>query len=154
MIGITLAVAANGRVGAAMSPSKSSGTPLAENGPPQRPRQLQTIKPQRRVTARGRQRVRRLRSLRVPLLVLMLLAIAATMVFARSLLIPLVLAAFIALGLNPIVVGLNRLYLPRALGSLLVMIALGAVLAGSVTALSAPATAWLREAPTDRKSVV
>ena len=154
MIGITLADAANGRVGAVMSPSKSSGTPVAESGPPApRPRQLQTIKPQRRVTALGRRRVRRLRSLRVPLLILMLLAIAATMVFARSLLIPLVLAAFIALGLNPIVAGLNRLYLPRALGSLLVMIALGAVLAGSITALSAPATAWLREAPTAMRDV-
>ncbi len=89
-----------------------------------------------------------MRSLRVPLVVLMLLAIAATLVLARSLLIPLVLAVFIALGLNPIVVGLHRLYIPRPLGSLLVMIALAAVLAGSVVALSAPAAAWLKEAPT------
>ena len=130
-----------------MPPTKSSGTPIAEGVPPP-PRQLQTIQPQRRVTALGRRRVRRLRSLRLPLRIIMLLAIAATLVLARSLLIPLVLAAFIALGLNPIVAGLHRLYLPRALGSLLVMIALGAVLAGSVTALSAPAAAWLREAPT------
>ena len=78
----------------------------------------------------------------------MLLAIAATLVLARSLLIPLVLAGFIALGLNPIVAGLHRLYVPRPFGSLLVMIALAAVLAGSVTALSAPAAAWLKEAPT------
>lgn len=78
----------------------------------------------------------------------MLLAIAATLVLAKSLLIPLVLAAFIALGLNPIVAGLHRLYVPRPVGSLLVMILLAAVLAGTAVGVSAPAAKWLREAPT------
>ncbi|HEX5353591.1 MAG TPA: AI-2E family transporter [Rhodanobacteraceae bacterium] len=81
-------------------------------------------------------------------MILMLLAIGTTLVLARSLLIPLVLAAFIALGLNPIVAGLHRIYVPRPLGSLLVMLALAAVLAGSIIALSAPAAAWFKEAPT------
>ncbi|HET7221807.1 MAG TPA: AI-2E family transporter [Rhodanobacteraceae bacterium] len=97
--------------------------------------------------------MRRLRSLRLPLLILMLLAIAVTLVLARSLLIPLVLAAFIALGLNPIVAGLHRVYVPRPLGSLLVMIALAAVLAGSVVGLSAPAAAWFKDAPTAMNEV-
>ncbi|HEX7369580.1 MAG TPA: AI-2E family transporter [Rhodanobacteraceae bacterium] len=108
---------------------------------------MQTIRPRRSLAAVDRRRIRRLRSLRLPLRILMLLSIGATLVLARSLLIPLVLAGFIALGLNPIVAGLHRLYIPRALGSVLVMLALMATVAGSVTALSGPATDWLKEAP-------
>lgn len=108
---------------------------------------MQALRRQRRVTAIDRRRVRRLRSLRLPLRILMLLAIAATLVFARSLVIPLVLAAFIALALNPIVVGLHRLYLPRTLGSVLVMIALGAALTGIAVGVSAPAEKWIHDAP-------
>ncbi len=111
------------------------------------PKPVHTTPGKRRPRALVRRRARRLRSLRVPLLVLMLLAIAATLVLASSLLIPLVLAAFIALGLNPIVAGLSRIYVPRAIGSLLVMLALGAVVAGSVSALSTPAAAWIKQAP-------
>ena len=131
-------------------PSRSSGVPAAAGG---RPGRLQAIRPRRHVTPALRRRVRRLRSLRVPLLVLMLLAVATTLVVARSLFIPLVLAGFIALGLNPIVAGLHRLYVPRPLGSLLVMIALAAALAGSVVGLSAPATAWMKDAPTVMRDV-
>src|SRR5579875_2526035 len=103
------------------------------------PKPVHTTPGKRRPRALVRRRARRLRSLRVPLLVLMLLA--------SSLLLPLVLAAFIALGLNPIVAGLSRIYVPRAIGSLLVMLALGAVVAGSVSALSTPAAAWIKQAP-------
>ncbi|HKU78407.1 MAG TPA: AI-2E family transporter, partial [Rhodanobacteraceae bacterium] len=117
------------------------------------PGRLQAIRPRRQASALGRRRVRRLRSLRVPLLILMLLAIAATLIVARSLFIPLVLAGFIALGLNPIVAGLHRIYVPRAVGSLVVMIALAAALSGSVVALSAPAAAWLKDAPTAMRDV-
>ncbi|HJR12804.1 MAG TPA: AI-2E family transporter [Rhodanobacteraceae bacterium] len=137
-----------------MPPSKLPGNfNAAGERPPAPPGRLQTIRPRRQFTARGRRRVRRLRSLRVPLLILMLLAIATTLMLASSLFIPLVLAGFIALGLNPIVAGLHRLYVPRPLGSLLVMIALGAALAGGVVGLSAPATAWLKDAPTAMRDV-
>jgi len=137
-----------------MPPSRSSGSFHAPGQrPPTRPGRLQTIRPRRHVTPALRRRVRRLRSLRVPLLILMLLAIAVTLVLARSLLIPLVLAAFIALGLNPIVAGLHRVYVPRPLGSLLVMIALAAALVGSVTALSTPAAEWLKDAPAVMRDV-
>jgi predicted PurR-regulated permease PerM len=102
----------------------------------------------RRTSSAERRRARRFRAMRLPLLVLMLLAIAATLVLASPLLIPLLLAAFIALGLNPIVAGLARLHIPRMLGSLLLMLALGAAVAGTVNALSAPAADWIRQAPT------
>ncbi|HEU4858062.1 MAG TPA: AI-2E family transporter, partial [Rhodanobacteraceae bacterium] len=79
----------------------------------------------KRRSSSQRRRDRRLRALRLPLTVLMLLAIATSLILARSLLIPLLLAAFIALGLNPIVAGLARLHVPRMLGSVLLMLALG-----------------------------
>jgi predicted PurR-regulated permease PerM len=133
--------------------SRSSGSIDAVGQRPVPPGRLQTIRPRRHVSALGRRRVRRLRSLRVPLLILMLLAIATTLVVARSLFIPLVLAGFIALGLNPIVAALHRIYVPRAIGSLVVMVALAAALSGSVVALSAPAAAWLKDAPTAMRDV-
>jgi predicted PurR-regulated permease PerM len=136
-----------------MPPSRTPGSIEAAGQRPVPPGRLQTIRPRRHVTPALRRRVRRLRSLRVPLLILMLLAIAATLIVARSLFIPLVLAGFIALGLNPIVAGLNRIYVPRAVGSLVVMIALAAALSGSVVALSAPAAAWLKDAPTAMRDV-
>lgn len=111
-------------------------------------------KPQRRRTRTlERRRIRRLRTLRTPLRVLMLLAIAVALILAKTLLIPLVLAAFIALGLNPVVAGLARLHVPRALGSLILMLALGAVIGAGVTALSTPAAEWLREAPAALREV-
>ncbi|HEX7324389.1 MAG TPA: AI-2E family transporter [Rhodanobacteraceae bacterium] len=103
--------------------------------------------PQKPRMSAGRIRARRIRSLRAPLRLLALLAVAAAVVLAKDLLIPLVLAAFIALALNPIVAGLARIRIPRAIGALLVMLALIGVLGGTVNALSAPASHWLREAP-------
>jgi predicted PurR-regulated permease PerM len=102
----------------------------------------------RRATLSDRKRLRRTRSLRLPLRILMLLAIGATLVLARALVIPLVLAGFIALALNPIVAGLRRIYVPRPVGALLIMIALVAVLAGASIGISAPAAKWVRDAPT------
>ncbi|TAN02950.1 MAG: AI-2E family transporter [Rhodanobacteraceae bacterium] len=102
----------------------------------------------KRPTSSQRRRDRRLRALRVPLLVLMLLAIATALILASPLLIPLLLAAFIALALNPIVAGLARLHVPRMLGSVLLILAVGAGVVASVNALSTPATHWIQQAPT------
>lgn len=111
------------------------------------PALLQSVRPKRLVSAAGRRRVRRWRSLRLPLRILMLLAVATALVLAKTLLIPLVLAAFIALALNPIVAGLHRLRIPRGIGAAVVILALSAIIAGSVIGLSSPATEWLHEAP-------
>ncbi len=102
---------------------------------------------QHRTRSRTRQHVRRLRSIRLSLRILTLLAIAAALILASELLIPLVLAAFIALGLNPIVAALRRLHVPRALGSVLLIVALGAVVVGGISGLSGPAASWLRQTP-------
>lgn len=101
-----------------------------------------------RATSSERRRDRRLRTLRLPLTVLMLLAIAGVLIYASPLLIPLLLAAFIALGLNPIVAGLARVHVPRMLGSVLLMLVLGAGIGAAVNGLSAPAADWIRQAPT------
>src|SRR6185437_14199342 len=55
-----------------------------------------------------------------------------------------VLAAFIALGLNPIVAGLARVHVPRMLGSVLLLLVLGVGIGAAVNALSAPAADWIR----------
>ncbi|WIG56690.1 MAG: hypothetical protein OJF61_002478 [Rhodanobacteraceae bacterium] len=104
-------------------------------------------------TSSQRRRDRRLRALRLPLTVLMLLAIAGALIFASPLLIPLLLAAFIALGLNPIVAGLARAHVPRMLGSILLMLLLGVGVGATVNALSTPATQWIRQAPTVMRDV-
>ncbi|HET6907117.1 MAG TPA: AI-2E family transporter [Rhodanobacteraceae bacterium] len=108
---------------------------------------LRPLSRPRRPGALERRRARRLRALRVPLLILTFLGIATTLVVARSLFVPLVLAAFVGMGLNPIVAGLQRIYVPRVLGALLIMVALIIGLGEAAVLLTAPAAEWIREAP-------
>ncbi|HJU25993.1 MAG TPA: AI-2E family transporter, partial [Rhodanobacteraceae bacterium] len=108
---------------------------------------LKTSRRKRRPGALARRRTRRLRALELPLPVLMFLALATLLVVARTLIIPLVLAAFVGLGLNPVVRLLNRVYLPRALGALLVMIALLAGLGEAAALVTGPAAEWIQEIP-------
>lgn len=108
---------------------------------------LRPLRKPRRPGALERRRARRMRALRLPLLVLMFLAVATTLVVARSLLIPLLLAAFVGMGLNPIIAGLQRVYVPRALGALLVMAVLVAGVAEAVSLFASPAMAWIAQAP-------
>jgi predicted PurR-regulated permease PerM len=108
---------------------------------------LPSLRKPRRPGALARRRARRLRALRLPLLILTFLAIAATLVVARTLFVPLVLAAFVGMGLNPIVAGLRRIYVPRVLGALLIMVGLIVGLSEAAVLLTAPAAEWIREAP-------
>ncbi|MGB8636409.1 MAG: AI-2E family transporter [Rhodanobacteraceae bacterium] len=77
----------------------------------------------------------------------LILAVLYSLALAKSLVVPLVLASFMGLGLNPLVVLASRIRIPRALSALLVMLALGAGVAGSVIALTPPAIEWLQQAP-------
>lgn len=90
---------------------------------------------------------RHLLSMRIVLNSLLILAIMYTVALTHALLIPLVLAAFLSLGLNPIVVAATRIHIPRALAALVIMLALGSGLVAGVTALVPPAAAWLQRAP-------
>ncbi|GAB5450437.1 MAG: AI-2E family transporter [Halioglobus sp.] len=66
---------------------------------------------------------------------------------AASLLVPVVAAMLIALLLNPLVVWLGRLRLPRAVAAPILMIALGVPFAVLGAQLAEPAQRWIERAP-------
>ncbi len=90
-----------------------------------------------------------LRSLQV----LAAIAVLVTCWAARDLLVPLLLAMFLALVANPMVTRLHRWWVPRWLG------ALGVVLGGLASAvllaslLVGPAADWVRQAPTELRQL-
>ncbi len=90
---------------------------------------------------------RHLLGLRVVLNALLVLAVLYTLSLAQTLIIPLVLAAFIGLGLNPLVAAASRWHMPRALSALVLMVGLGAGIGAGVTSLAQPAANWLQHAP-------
>ncbi|MEO8998189.1 MAG: AI-2E family transporter [Rhodanobacter sp.] len=103
-------------------------------------------------TARG---VRRhLRSLRGLLNVLLFLALMYTITLTKALLIPLVLAAFLGLALNPLVAAGARIHLPRWLSASVLMIGLIVGIGSGVSLLAQPAVGWFHGAPQAIKSFV
>ena len=83
----------------------------------------------------------------LPLLLLAALAIGYTLWIAQGVILPVLLAMFLALVGNPVVRALRRLYLPRFVAALLVLAGglAGAGLLGQQ--LLAPAVDWMQEAP-------
>ncbi|MGB5941220.1 MAG: AI-2E family transporter [Rhodanobacter sp.] len=102
--------------------------------------------------ARGMRR--HLRAIRVVLNVLLLLALLYTITLTRALMIPLVLAAFIGLALNPIVAFGARLRLPRWLTASVLMLGLIVGIGSGVGLLAQPAVGWFHGAPAAIKSFV
>ncbi|MBD8881720.1 MULTISPECIES: AI-2E family transporter [Rhodanobacter] len=97
---------------------------------------------------------RHLRAIRVLLNGLLLLALLYTVTLCKALLIPLVLAAFIGLALNPIVAGVARHGLPRWLGASVLMLALIGGIGTGIGLLTPPALEWFHDAPTTIRSFV
>jgi predicted PurR-regulated permease PerM len=96
----------------------------------------------------GVYRVRKhLRAIRMMLNAMLILALLYTATIVRELLIPLVLAAFIGLALNPIVAAGARHRIPRWLGSCVLMVSLIAGLGAGVGLLTQPAVGWFHNAP-------
>ncbi|WP_414648229.1 AI-2E family transporter [Dyella sp.] len=96
----------------------------------------------------GVHRMRRhLRAIRMMLNALLILALLYTATIVRELLIPLVLAAFIGLALNPIVAAGARHRIPRWLGACVLMISLIAGIGSGVGMLTQPAVGWFHNAP-------
>ncbi|HEY4292777.1 AI-2E family transporter [Luteibacter sp.] len=91
---------------------------------------------------------RHLRSIRISLTGIIMLALLYTVAIGKSILVPLVLAGFIGLALNPIVAAAARVRIPRWLAAVTVMILLGTGLVSAVATLSTPALNWFHEAPT------
>jgi len=90
---------------------------------------------------------RQLASLRLTLVWLSLLATVAVMYLAKALVVPVLLALFLALSLNPLVASLTRRWLPRALVAMLVMAAGLAAAALVEVAVAEPAQHWVDRAP-------
>jgi predicted PurR-regulated permease PerM len=93
-------------------------------------------------------------AVRLVLNVLLILALLYTVTITRQLLIPLVLAAFIGLALNPIVATGARYGLPRWLVSSVLMIGLLVGISTGVGLLAQPAIGWFHGAPAALRSFV
>jgi predicted PurR-regulated permease PerM len=78
---------------------------------------------------------------------LFILALFYTFYFARSLLLPIVLALLLSLILSPAVRALKRMYVPEPLGAAMVVAGLSALLVWGLVQLFEPATDWLAKAP-------
>ncbi|PPU92048.1 AI-2E family transporter [Xanthomonas albilineans] len=89
----------------------------------------------------------------VSLVVLATLAVAYTLWAAQQVILPVLLAAFFALIGNPILRLLRRLYLPRFLAALVVLLS-GMALAATLTVqLAGPAAVWVQQAPAQMRHI-
>lgn len=84
---------------------------------------------------------------------LALLGILGFVYVGQAVLLPTVLAVLAYFVLSPVVNGLRRLHVPRWIGSIVVLGAFLAALAGSAVLLSGPATTWARDLPRDLAEV-
>src|SRR5574337_1195842 len=103
-------------------------------------------------SARGTRR--HLRAIRMLLNAMLLLALLYTVTLTRALLIPLVLAAFIGLALNPLVAGGARWHLPRWLTASVLMIGLVMGIGSGIGLLAQPAAGWFHGAPAAIRSFI
>lgn len=95
-----------------------------------------------------------LRAIRMTLTAMLTLALLYTVTLVKALIIPLVLAAFIGLALNPIVARGTRHHIPRWLGASVLMASLIAGIATGIGMLAEPAMGWLHSAPTQIRSFI
>ncbi|SNY54721.1 Predicted PurR-regulated permease PerM [Arsukibacterium tuosuense] len=79
--------------------------------------------------------------------ILAVLAVIYTFYFCRSLLLPIILAAFIALFASPAVRFLARLKFPKPLASLLILTLIVMGVGYGISLLYSPASAWLERLP-------
>ncbi|WP_408953754.1 AI-2E family transporter [Lysobacter sp. Hz 25] len=89
----------------------------------------------------------------LPLYVLAVLAVGYTLWAAQELILPILLAAFFALVGNPILRLLQKLYLPRVIGAVAVIV--GGLAISGVLALQLvePASEWVRQVPREMKQL-
>ena len=90
---------------------------------------------------------RHLRAIRTLLNTVLVLALLYTVVIVKALLIPLLLAAFLGLALNPIVAAGARRRIPRWLTAGALMFFLISGIGMSITLLAQPALGWFHDAP-------
>lgn len=78
---------------------------------------------------------------------LAILAVMYTLYFARSLLMPMVVALFFALLLSPLVEALKRFYVPRTLSAVLILCIIGGPAGLLASQLAEPAQRWATAIP-------
>lgn len=79
--------------------------------------------------------------------VLLILAVLYTLYFAKTLMLPLMIAAILALFCNPLVTALRRQFIPKVIAAILVMVILTSSLALAVSLLAQPAEKWIAAIP-------
>ncbi|MFC3653071.1 AI-2E family transporter [Dyella humi] len=137
----------------AIEPTALPSTTSVE-GAAQDPLPVVTATPAQLAT-RGAYRLRsHLRAIRMTLNALLALALLYTVTLVKALIIPLVLAAFIGLALNPIVARGTRHHIPRWLGASVLMASLIAGIASGISMLTQPAMGWLHSAPSQIRSFI
>lgn len=105
--------------------------------------------------AHGVHRLRgHLRAIRMTLNGMLILALLYTVSLIKALIIPLVLAAFIGLALNPIVARGTRHRVPRWLGASVLMVTLMSGIVSGISMLAEPAANWLHSAPSTIRSFI
>lgn len=105
--------------------------------------------------AHGVHRLRgHLRAIRMTLNGMLILALLYTVTLIKALIIPLVLAAFIGLALNPIVARGTRHRIPRWLGASVLMVTLMSGIVSGISMLAEPAANWLHNAPSTIRSFI
>jgi predicted PurR-regulated permease PerM len=78
---------------------------------------------------------------------LLTLAILYTLFLAKTLLLPFIIAAFLALFCNPLVSFLHRHWVPKVVAALLIMASITGFLIGTITLLAQPAEKWVAAIP-------
>lgn len=86
-------------------------------------------------------------SLKIPIWGLFIISLMTTLFFAKSIFIPIFLATLIAFLLSPVVSFLSRFYIPRALGSAIVIILVSTVISLLINYLSEPVGTWIERIP-------
>lgn len=113
-------------------------TPLENNGPDEKPEGF--------LKARGK-------AADVALTGLFALAVVYTLYFGRAIFIPIFFALLLNLLLSPAVDVLERLRLPRVLGSALVITALVLVVVAAFSVFYQPAAGWIERAPESLRAI-
>ena len=85
--------------------------------------------------------------------VLATIAVIAVCYFARELMITVTLAMFLALVANPVVTRLRRIYIPRWIAALIVVLGGLALTVAMLVTLAPPATDWVRQAPQELRQL-
>lgn len=126
----------------------------ASQGAAQDPLPVVTATPAQLATRAAYRLRSHLRAIRMTLNALLALALLYTVTLVKALIIPLVLAAFIGLALNPIVARGTRHHIPRWLGASVLMASLIAGIASGISMLTQPAMGWLHSAPSQIRSFI